>query len=220
MELGHAAASPCRWLSPIPHLNRNVNVNYGDDEGQAYSSPSPLQFCCGTVIFGPAAPLVPPNVHPPRRQAPLPASPDDTPPPNQKTALLAVTLSSNSFLDTTVAEEASNQTLYQIKTVGTSTTVSRVDRREGSVTAASIKWPRMLPLKTKGKEYSDGVLIQMRGSRWNGGETLLQPPVGHNSTRKFNIPDYPHPMKWKAYGNTYWAQSPFSTSQVVKTPPD
>jgi len=97
------------------------------------------------------------------------------PPAHDKQPLLTLTLSSPSFLDSSVKDIYSAEPLYQITTVGTSTTVSRKDPVQPSVIAASIKWPRQIPLKTKGKEYSDGVLVQMKGARWSGGETVLKP---------------------------------------------
>ncbi|KAF8149491.1 hypothetical protein B0H34DRAFT_802474 [Crassisporium funariophilum] len=129
-------------------------------------------------------------------------------PTHQKSPLLTLKLSSPLFLDSAVRGELSSDILYQIKTVGTTTTVARTDLREDFVRTASIKWPRIVPTRTKGKEHTDGVLIQMRGAPWNSGETVLQPGSNDNSARRFNIPNYSKPMKWKRYGNSYWCTTP------------
>ncbi|KAF9523498.1 hypothetical protein CPB83DRAFT_688947 [Crepidotus variabilis] len=130
------------------------------------------------------------------------------PPTSQKQPLLAVTLSSPSFLDSSIRDEDSDsaQPLYRIKTSGTSTTVLRRDPSKSTVTAASIKWPKMIPLK-RGKDGSDGILLMMKDGRWSGGENLLK-PASKDGARKFNIPNYNHPMKWKQYGAQYWCTTP------------
>lgn len=97
------------------------------------------------------------------------------PPVHTKSPLLTLKLSSRSFLDSTVGDGMSKSPLYEIKTVGTATTVLMNDDKRTSVQTASIKWPRMLPTKTVGKGYTDGVQIQLRGVRYLGGEMLLKP---------------------------------------------
>ncbi|KAF8971220.1 hypothetical protein BDZ97DRAFT_2054927 [Flammula alnicola] len=137
----------------------------------------------------------------------------DEPPMNKKPPLVTLKLSSHSFLDSSLKDDLVQDPLYQIKTVGTSTTVSRTDPRRESVKAALIKWPRVLPTKTAGKDSTDGILIQMRGTRWSGGETLLKPGSITNPARKFNIPNYSQSLKWKRYGSVYWC-----TTSSVKGP--
>ncbi|KIM45506.1 hypothetical protein M413DRAFT_442171 [Hebeloma cylindrosporum] len=138
---------------------------------------------------------------------------DIEPPVNTKSPLLTLKLSSRSFLDSTVGDGSLRGPLYEIKTVGTVTTILMNDDKRSSVQTASIKWPRTLPTRTVGKGYTDGVQIQLRGARYLGGEMLLKPATNPNSPRKFNIPNYSQPMKWRRYGNTYWC-----TTASVKGP--
>ncbi|KAG6861924.1 hypothetical protein C0995_009874 [Termitomyces sp. Mi166 len=125
----------------------------------------------------------------------------------QKTPLLTLKLSSPSFLDTTVTDDVTEQPLYTIKTVGPTTTIKRADPWDGDTKTAEIRWSRTIP--QKGKNASDGVLIQMRGIRWKGSETFLR----RGSGRKFNIPNYAQSLKWKRQGNVYWC-----TTAAVKGP--
>ncbi|KAF9568187.1 hypothetical protein CPC08DRAFT_718829 [Agrocybe pediades] len=134
------------------------------------------------------------------------------PPPNPKPPLLSLDFTSRSFLDSQIHDSTSRELLYHFKTVGTSTIISRYDPNELFVKAASIKWPRTLPSKS-GKDYTDGVLIQMKNARWYGGETLLKLGANANASRRFNIPNFSHPLKWKKYGNVYWC-----TTSSVKGP--
>ena len=99
------------------------------------------------------------------------------PPVHTKSPLLTLKLSSRSFLDSTIGNDTLRGPLYEIKTVGTLTTITWNDDKRASLQTASIKWPRMLPTKTVGKGYTDGVHIQLRGTRYLGGETLLKPAV-------------------------------------------
>lgn len=98
----------------------------------------------------------------------------DEMPVHHKTPLLTLKLSSPSFLDSAITDDITRQSLYAISTSGTSTTVMRSDPWEGLTTSAEIRWPRVLPAKGKARD-SDGVLVQMRGGRWIGGESLLRP---------------------------------------------
>jgi hypothetical protein len=93
-------------------------------------------------------------------------------PAHQKSPLLTLRLSSPSFLDSIVNDDITKEPLYYIKTVGTSTTIRRADPWEGNTKTADINWPGSAP--AKGKGISDGILIQMRGARWKGSETLLR----------------------------------------------
>ncbi|KAG5352991.1 hypothetical protein C0989_011501 [Termitomyces sp. Mn162] len=130
--------------------------------------------------------------------------PDDI----QKIPLLTLKLSSTSFLDTTVIDDVIHQPLYTIKTVGPTTTIKRADLWDGDTKTAEIRWSRTIP--QKGKNISDGVLIQMRGMRWKGSETFLK--RGGNG-RKFKIPNYAESLKWKQQENLYWC-----TTAAVKGP--
>ncbi|KDR67561.1 hypothetical protein GALMADRAFT_1080978 [Galerina marginata CBS 339.88] len=151
-----------------------------------------------------------------RRQDP------NEPPSNNKSPLLTLHFTSRSFLDSSVEDSETKELLYHFKTVGTSTTISRTDPKDLFVKMASIKWPRSLPTKT-GKDYTDGILIQMKNARWYGGETMLSLGANRNSSRRFNIPNYSHHMKWKRYGNTYWCttvsvKGPVATLDATKGP--
>lgn len=96
----------------------------------------------------------------------------DEMPAHQKSPLLTLRLSSPSFLDSTVNDDITKEPLYIIRTTDTSTTIRRADPWEGNTKTADINWPRNAP--AKGKGVSDGILIQMRGVRWKGSETLLR----------------------------------------------
>jgi len=96
------------------------------------------------------------------------------PPVHTKSPLLTLKLSSRSFLDSTIGDGTLRGPLYDIKTDGASTTVLLNDHRRFSVKVATIHWPRVLPTKTAGKDYTDGVQIQFRGTHFLGGETLLK----------------------------------------------
>ncbi|PPQ98703.1 hypothetical protein CVT24_003411 [Panaeolus cyanescens] len=133
-------------------------------------------------------------------------------PVTDKPVILTLKLSSRTFLDSTIREDPSNEILYQAKTVDTATTLTRVNQRDDPVKIASVKWPRTLPTKVKGKGFSDGVFIQMKDEIWYGGETMLK-PTPNSSSRRFYIPNYSQPLKWKQYGSVYWC-----TTAAVKGP--
>jgi hypothetical protein len=96
-------------------------------------------------------------------------------PAGDKHPLLTLKVSSRTFIDSVVTDETSNSPLYTMKTVGASTTVTRTSPTGGNMQFATIRWPKMLPTRIKGKEVSDGVEIQMGNARYLGGETLLKP---------------------------------------------
>jgi hypothetical protein len=158
--------------------------------------------------------LVLPSVLPHRRRS---ASGEDM---LQKSPLLTLKLSSPSFLDSEINEDLSRNPIYVIRTQGTSTTITRSDPWEGSTKTAEVKWPKDVPVKGKGKD-NDGVLVQMKGGRWESGFSLLRPgsliryrrrclsPVRHSymlsssAPRKFSIPGYPRTLKWKQVGSSF-----------------
>ena len=88
---------------------------------------------------------------------------DDIPPNKhqQKKPLLTLKLSSTSFLDTHVYDGLSNDPLYKVKTVDMCTTLVRFDPWDGSTKIAQVRWPRLVPLKGKGKENVQSVTIRM-----------------------------------------------------------
>lgn len=98
----------------------------------------------------------------------------DETPVHHKTPLVSLKLSSHSFLDSTISDDATRQPLYAVNTSGTTTTVMRSDPWEGLTNTAEINWPRVVPAKGKARD-SDGVLVQMQGGRWVGGESVLRP---------------------------------------------
>lgn len=93
---------------------------------------------------------------------------------NQKTPLLTLKLSSPSFLDSVVHDEFTRHPLYVIETRSTKTTVVRSDPWEGTTDTAKIEWPKLLPLKGKGKSDIDSVLVKMRGGRYQSGGSVLR----------------------------------------------
>lgn len=99
----------------------------------------------------------------------------DEVPAVQKSPLLTLRLSSPSFLDSSVTDDITKDPLYIIKTTDTSTSIRRDDPWQGNTKTADINWPKRAP--AKGKGVSDGILIQMRGVRWKGSETLLRKPT-------------------------------------------
>lgn len=100
-----------------------------------------------------------------------------------KTPLLTLKLSSHSFLDSTLKDDLSPFPLYTIQTIGTTTTIVRADPWEASTKTADIKWPKVVPVKTKGKRTRDDVLVQLNGSRWKGGDSFLKPSVSKKCVR-------------------------------------
>ncbi|PFH45710.1 hypothetical protein AMATHDRAFT_71190 [Amanita thiersii Skay4041] len=133
-------------------------------------------------------------------------------PNHGKPPLLTLKLSNPSFLDSTVQDET-RHVLYTIRTTSNNTAVMRSDPWVGTTKTADIKWPENLPVsKGKGKG-TEGVQIQMRGTRWKGCETLLKPGSGSSSPRKFSIPNYSQSLKWRRVGCAYWC-----TTASVKGP--
>ncbi|KAJ8076385.1 hypothetical protein PM082_000806 [Marasmius tenuissimus] len=124
--------------------------------------------------------------------------------PAHNDPLLTLTLSSPSFLDSTVQDSNSSFPLYKIKTEGAQTEVSRSDDWGTTSKTASIKWPKHLHKhspKHKGKSKSfDDVQVQMRGGRWKSLDSFLP----QSTPRKFAIPGYSHHLRWRAVGSAFW----------------
>ncbi|KAF7428057.1 hypothetical protein PC9H_007276 [Pleurotus ostreatus] len=124
-----------------------------------------------------------------------------------KTPLLSLKLSSLSFLDSSIYDDQTRHPLYAIKTTGTSTAIKRSDPWGGaSQKVAVIKWPKMIPYKTKDRQ-SLGVLLQMKGDNWREGDNFLK-QSSMSSGHKFSIPQYSHTLKWKKVGSSYWCTAP------------
>ncbi|KAJ7268670.1 hypothetical protein B0H12DRAFT_1096070 [Mycena haematopus] len=136
---------------------------------------------------------------------------DDTPALN-KSVLVTLKLSSLSFLDSVVKDDAARDPLYVIRTTGTSTRVLRNDPWDGLTKTAEIKWPKVIPTKGKTKETL-GVLVQMNDGRWQSGDSVLKPGTMLSAPSRFSIPNFPHSMKWKRVGSSYWC-----TTTSVKGP--
>ena len=134
--------------------------------------------------------------------------------------MLGLQLSSHSFLDSSIEDCLSAAPVYVTKTADAFTTVLRCSGEEDFIQIATIKWPGVVSTKDVRKEH-DHLLIKMRGCHWSRGQAFLR--RGSNSkythkshyfisrfqtyahsSRNFTIPDYPHPMKWKRYGTSYW----------------
>lgn len=99
---------------------------------------------------------------------------DDMASNQKKTPLLELKLSSTSFLDAVATDTDSDKSLYAVETVGSSTTVWRSDPWDGSAKIADIRWPKDLPLKGKGRDHTQGAMIQMDDLRWRETTTLLK----------------------------------------------
>ncbi|KAJ7603932.1 hypothetical protein B0H17DRAFT_1232666 [Mycena rosella] len=125
---------------------------------------------------------------------------------HHKSALVTLKLSSPSFLDSVVKDDASPHPLYVIRTTGTSTSVLRADPWDALTKTAEIKWPKVIPTKGKTKETL-GVLVQMSDGRWQSADTVLKPGTMLSAPPKFTIPNFPHTMKWKRVGSSYWCMT-------------
>ncbi|KAJ7594551.1 hypothetical protein C8J56DRAFT_1161150 [Mycena floridula] len=121
---------------------------------------------------------------------------------HQKLPILTLKLSSPSYLDSLVFDDLHHHPFYTISTKGTTTLIERADRWQGKTKAAEIQWPH-LPTRGKGKD-SEGVLVQMKGGRLRSGAEFLRSGTLSSTPRKFNIPGYSKPLKWKQVGNSYW----------------
>lgn len=148
---------------------------------------------------------------------------DDMAGNQKKPPLLELKLSSSSFLDAVVMDTDSDKPLYAVETVGSSTTIWRSDPWDGSAKIADIRWPKDLPLKGKGRDHTQGAMIQMDDLRWRETTSLLKcsglgrcvtailrippqvftPVTSCTSSRKFHIPYHPHALKWKREGAVY-----------------
>ncbi|KII92603.1 hypothetical protein PLICRDRAFT_172675 [Plicaturopsis crispa FD-325 SS-3] len=125
-----------------------------------------------------------------------------------KKALLTLRLTSASFLDSVVLNNNLQKPLYRIETAHSRTTLLRYDAQDEANNAAEIKWTTGV-YKGRSKDLHDGAFIQMAGDRWKSAESFLK-VGGIVSARKFQIPNYPHSLKWKRSGSSFHC----TTSQV------
>ncbi|EMD37653.1 hypothetical protein CERSUDRAFT_94651 [Gelatoporia subvermispora B] len=131
------------------------------------------------------------------------------PPPARQTALLTLRLSSQSFLDAVITDAATKAPLYLSETVRDLTTLYRLDA--GAATrAARVRWPPRVERRGR-----SGREVQLGDGAWRSAEDFLRPnSLGNVATRKFEIPQYPHTLKWKIVpGNAYHCTTP-----ALKTP--
>ncbi|KAK2461082.1 hypothetical protein APHAL10511_006929 [Amanita phalloides] len=135
------------------------------------------------------------------------------PPHHGKSPLLILKLTSSSFLNAVVEDEA-RQNLFTIRTDGNTTTVMRSDPCEGMTKTADVRWPEN-PIMLKGKGKLDGIQVQMRGNRWTDGEAFLRTGSGSSAPRKFTIPNYSHNLKWRLIGCSYWCTTPSTKGPVA-----
>ncbi|KAH9948935.1 hypothetical protein B0H21DRAFT_195537 [Amylocystis lapponica] len=142
------------------------------------------------------------SLPPARARAPSATSPDDSP-------ILTLKLSGPSFLDNVLWDKQAREPLYILETDRERTNIYRLDsqlREAGR--AASIQWPPNVSGSSKGKGKS-GKTIQMGSGAWRDVEDFLKlGPLGGLTSRKFNLPHYPHTLKWKLVpGNAYSCSS-------------
>jgi len=137
---------------------------------------------------------------------------DISPRQQQKNPLLTLKLSAPSFLDSTVNDGLSDNPLYSIQTGCSRTAVVRYDPWEGHTEIAEIRWPQRMPIKGKGKDALQGVIVQMNGSRSKAAQHFLKYGTLSGS-RSFVIPNYPHTFKWRRSGSSYHC-----TTSSVKGP--
>ncbi|KAL5524012.1 hypothetical protein ACEPAG_8185 [Sanghuangporus baumii] len=114
-------------------------------------------------------------------------------------SLLTLVLSGSSFLDTTISENG--ERLYVIDTKGARTNISREDPVQGVAHVGAVHW---LDDKVEDRSLSPRhrATIQMaHGRRYSVDEFLRRPKL--TSSRLFNIPHYPHALKWKRSGRSF-----------------
>ncbi|KAL5484970.1 hypothetical protein ACEPAI_7612 [Sanghuangporus weigelae] len=113
--------------------------------------------------------------------------------------LLTLVLSGTSFLDTTISE--TGERLYVIDTKGPRTNISREDPVQGVAHVGAVNW---LDDKVEDRSLSPRhrATIQMaHGRRYSVDEFLRRTKL--TSSRLFNIPHYPHALKWKRSGGNF-----------------
>ncbi|PCH36071.1 hypothetical protein WOLCODRAFT_140209 [Wolfiporia cocos MD-104 SS10] len=132
----------------------------------------------------------------------------------EQAPILTVKLSGPSFLDTVIRDTSSKEPIYIIETVRDLTTIYRLDSRiQEAGKAATIQWPPNV-VAGKGKGRS-GKSVQMGGGSWRDADELLKVgALGNLASRKFNLPYYPHSLKWKFVPNNAYV----CTTSGIKGP--
>ncbi|OBZ70854.1 hypothetical protein A0H81_09226 [Grifola frondosa] len=131
----------------------------------------------------------------------MPVSRARSVPPSPK-SLLSLKLSGPSFLDTVIRDESTKEPLYIIETVREVTTVHRLDPVLSLANkTATVEWP-LTPVRIKGKS---GRTVQLGNGSWRDVEDFFKVgPLGNTAIRKFQLPHYPHTLKWKlVLGNCF-----------------
>ncbi|EJD03222.1 uncharacterized protein FOMMEDRAFT_20387 [Fomitiporia mediterranea MF3/22] len=113
--------------------------------------------------------------------------------------LLTLVLASTSFLDTTISE--SGERLYVINTKGARTNIARDDPVQGVAHVGAVTWVDENDAD-KPVGFRSSATIQMAHGRQYYVEDFLK-RTKLTSSRLFNIPHYPHSLKWKRSGGTY-----------------
>ncbi|KAI0949042.1 hypothetical protein AcW1_008755 [Taiwanofungus camphoratus] len=174
---------PSSFSLPAPVLRLlDIAGNDKDRDRERSEMPSPSRTQ-SMSSSGPRAPQPPPG-----------------PPP-----ILTLKLSGPSFLDTVIKDNSSKEPLYIIETVADMTSIYRLDSRlREAGKAATIQWPPNV-VSGKGKGRS-GKSIQMGSGSWRDADDFLKlGALGNLASRKFNLPHYPHTLKWKLVpGNSYY----------------
>lgn len=96
------------------------------------------------------------------------------PPDRPKEPVMSFALSTPSFLACTITEIGTNWPLYQITSSNTTTTIKRKESDSTSVVAASIKWPKIIPMSRR-KGHSESVTVLVRNVQWQDAGSLLKP---------------------------------------------
>ncbi|KAL5507050.1 hypothetical protein ACEPAH_6506 [Sanghuangporus vaninii] len=114
-------------------------------------------------------------------------------------SLLTLVLSGTSFLDTTISE--SGERLYVIDTKGARTNISREDPVQGVAHVGAVNW---LDDKVEDRPHTPRhrATIQMaHGRRYFVDDFLRRTKL--TSSRLFDMPHYPHALKWKRSGRNF-----------------
>ncbi|THH02269.1 hypothetical protein EW026_g579 [Hermanssonia centrifuga] len=182
------SANPYRMSSSIFPSLRRLDTNSSDKAPGSSSRPFSVQTAQSFVdaVGGPSS-----------------SSP---PPPGGSSALTTLKFTGPSLLDVVAKDNATKEPLYIIETVRDNTCIYRLDsERREAVKAATVQWPQTLS-KGKGKT---GRTVQLGHGRWRETEEFLKyGALGNFASRKFNIPHFPHALKWKLVpGNSYYCST-------------
>ncbi|KAI0339874.1 hypothetical protein BDW22DRAFT_1431357 [Trametopsis cervina] len=127
------------------------------------------------------------------------------------TPIVSLKLSGPSFLDVVVKDGVTKEPLYIMETVRSSTFLYRLDgRTHEALKAATVQWPQRVS-----KSRNSGRTVQMHNGRWHDTEEFLKFGTLTNFlNRRFYLPHFPHPLKWKPAPNSTF----HCTTQGIKGP--